>query len=90
MHNGKICVKCQVELRPKKNGIDAVEMGTAGPLTVTCADLWYCPSCGYELIIGFAKKPFSQHFEEGFKEPPDSIRFWLNEREKQMYQQQEN
>lgn len=50
----KICVKCQVELRVKQNGVPLVQLSAIAPVYLRMADLWHCPECGFEVILGVA------------------------------------
>jgi len=61
-----VCVKCGKSMRPKENGIRAVEMADFGPYKIWMADLWKCPSCGIEIISGFGNKPEAGHFQPDF------------------------
>ena len=56
-----VCNACQLQLRPKKNDVlaMAVTIANGSPHTVHSADLWECPSCGYEIIAGFASSPLA-------------------------------
>lgn len=88
--NGKICAKCQIELRPKTNGVYVLERATFGPYALWVADLWHCPGCGLEVILGFAPKPFAEHYQADFVEKVEAadrpvIEFWLNQKEKGDY-----
>ena len=56
----KVCVKCQVEMRVKQNGVVLVEAATWGMLTLRQADLWHCPACGFEAVLGCADRSFYQ------------------------------
>lgn len=38
------------------------------PYKLWRADLWECPDCGHEIVVGFARQPWSEHFEPDFKE----------------------
>jgi hypothetical protein len=37
------------------------------PYKVWIGDLWKCPSCGHELIVGVGKEPLREHYQEGFE-----------------------
>jgi len=63
-----VCVKCKAELKPKKNSVLALGMASFGPASIWSADLWKCPRCGYEIIMGFAATALSCHYEPGFKD----------------------
>jgi hypothetical protein len=77
-----ICVNCQRFYRPRKNGVYFVEMApkhpgaAAGrkaphawrPYKVWCGDLWLCPDCGHELIIGVPTVAVSEQFKPDFQD----------------------
>lgn len=84
---GKVCPKCHIELRCKKNGVYGIEMASFGPSALWAADLWHCPDCGMEVLLGFGKQPQAEHYEEDFDEQIrqieqsaqlKGIRFWMN------------
>jgi len=64
------CVKCAVYLRPQKNDVRVVETAQRDfrtPYAIWNADLWRCPSCGLEVVLGFGAAPeFEQWQGEGF------------------------
>ena len=64
------CVKCQKELRPKKNDVAFVE--TSGPerspYKIWLADLWACPVCGVEIVSGFGCAAIHGNWEEDFEQ----------------------
>lgn len=37
------------------------------PYKLWVADLWECPDCGHELIVGWASAPVSEHYKPEFK-----------------------
>lgn len=85
----KVCVNCQIELRPATNGVVAISMASFGECEMYEADLWMCPSCGWKGMLGFASEPFARHHDPDFaKRLADAerdrvcIRYWLNGKEK--------
>lgn len=94
----KVCVKCEVELRVKANGIAVVSMATWGPLSLYRADLWTCPVCGYEALIGFGQQEAVHRFDTDLEAHINSLekcghrvlRFWLNQREKDLWRRANN
>lgn len=77
-----ICVKDRRFYRPKKTGIAFIEgmpkhgtnvpPGNAAPdrwkpYKLWYGDLWICPDCGHELIIGAGAAAVSEHFKPDFK-----------------------
>jgi len=47
-----ICVSCNSRMRPEKNGV-CVKYSANG---VQHGDLWECPECGYQIIMGLASE----------------------------------
>lgn len=86
----RICVRCQVELRVKENGMWLVAMAAFGPVAAYRADLWNCPVCDQETIIGSASSPgrrCGSGCEEQFLRNLQGrgeriVPYWLNERER--------
>lgn len=78
-----ICVPCQRFYRPKTNGVHFIEgMPAAGagpvrpgkadshlwrPYKLWQGDLWACPGCGAEIIVGCAQKPLAEHYMPDFQ-----------------------
>ncbi len=55
-----ICVACRIEMSPEHNGQLAVLQCVGVPeldYQVWRSDLWKCPMCGHEVIMGFGDKP---------------------------------
>jgi len=63
-----ICVSCQVEYRPEKNGVRVCEYASFGPYKIYQADLWKCPKCDHLIIHGYGRNPEAEHFQDHFKE----------------------
>jgi len=76
-----ICIHCERFMRPKKNGVYFVEgmptlprseggvgKGATGwkPYKVWCGDLWICPSCEYQTIVGVGSAPVAEQHAPGF------------------------
>lgn len=89
-----ICVKCQIEMRCKKNGTIAVPMAIHGPISLRRCDMFACPECGTEVLTSFAPQPELSSFEPSFQSRLDSyemdgrervVRYFLNQREKKQY-----
>lgn len=79
----KVCVKCQVELRPHTNGVVAISMASFGEYQLYDADTWQCPECGWCGVLDFARRPFAEHYEPKFAESLATVqrdrvcvRFW--------------
>jgi len=53
-----VCVRCSRDMRPEKNGVVMLEMASFGPYKLWESDKWKCPSCGFEILIGFPSQAF--------------------------------
>lgn len=90
---GKICIKCSIELRCQHNGAVAVAMGVNGPQEMYSADIFACPECGHQTIIGCGQRPLARHFDLDFQQRLEAhrkagdpiIEFWVNRNEKLTY-----
>ena len=60
-----VCVNCKVELKPEENGVIVAEMMRENTAIYKLweADLWKCPECGIEVVLGFGSMPFMEHYE---------------------------
>lgn len=63
-----LCVRCQVEFRPKKNGVFVEEMAPFGSYKIWHADLWQCPCCKTEIVQGYAQQPIAEHYQKEYQE----------------------
>lgn len=75
-----ICVPCRRFFRPKQTGLPFIEGMPKGgipkagnaepdkwrPYKLWMGDLWECPDCHAEVIVGVAHNPVAEHFEEHF------------------------
>lgn len=72
MNHNPVCKKCQCEMKPETNGVGLLDMFSpsgvteAQPYQVWDADLWKCPKCGVEVVLGFGVGALSNHHEESF------------------------
>ncbi len=72
MYHKPVCVKCQCELRPEKVGVSVLDMFNPSdkaepqPYQLWGADIYKCPKCKYEIIIGFANLPYAIHSQPDF------------------------
>ena len=74
-----VCVKCRCEMRPEKNDFIVEEMAdTEQPYRVWSTDKWRCPSCLTEIVIGFAKEPWSEHYKPDYPKIAEQalLRYW--------------
>lgn len=75
-----VCVKCEVEYKPEKNGVRVCEYASFGAWGIWQADLWKCPKCGHLIITGFGFNPESEHYMNGFKKLLKEVDFNLYEK----------
>lgn len=76
-----VCPACQCFYRPKTNGFSFVEgmpVGSAEnirgkrkpeawkPYKLWNGDLWECPDCGAQVVVGCAPRPVAEHYQPGF------------------------
>jgi hypothetical protein len=68
MSHRPVCVKCETEFRPERNGFKVVDMfqHDTKPYQIWDADMWKCPKCGIEIAVGFGWTPLFAHFENEF------------------------
>ena len=60
---------CGRFMRPKQNSVTVEELFEDGsPYKLWDADLYFCPSCGWEVITGFGKGPIAEHYEPTYAE----------------------
>jgi hypothetical protein len=70
----KMCAKCHIELHCKQNGVYVMEYAGQLPYKLWEADLWDCPGCGAEIVVGFGSKPLAEHYQMAFGAYVASIR----------------
>ena len=79
---GYICVDCKTMLRPRKNNVcvltttDLEKPDT--PYQLWQADLWECPDCGHQVLLGFGKEAWAVHYEDDFAEHIKHADFTIN------------
>ncbi len=76
-----VCVMCERFYRPKKNGFGWIEgmpidndtkPGLAEPekweaYKLWNGDLWECPDCGAQIIVGNGSRPVAEHYQPDFE-----------------------
>lgn len=77
-----VCVPCQRFFRPKRNGQALLEgmphgpgsgePGTSSPESwlpykLWIGDLWECPGCGAQIVVGIIGDRLAEHYETDFK-----------------------
>ena len=61
-----MCVTCRKQLECRKNEVVVEELGI-GSRRIWEADLWECPKCGTEIIVGFGLEPIMEHFQKDYR-----------------------
>jgi hypothetical protein len=69
-----VCVKCETEMEPEKNGVGVLDHASFGPYKIWMADMWQCPVCKVQIVIGFGHGPLAEHYEEEFTSHVDTFR----------------
>ena len=64
-----VCVGCAVEMRCEKNEQRVELMTGAGQgdrygYQIWSGDKWKCPSCGIEIVVGWAREPEAEHYNK--------------------------
>lgn len=57
-----ICVPCGKEYRIKKNSFEVLMQTRGKPYYQISTDMWECPVCGHQVVVGFAQAPYWQNF----------------------------
>ena len=56
----KVCAKCKIEMFPKQNGIHVVHFlnntRSQGIDEIIEGDLWECPTCHTQVVVGLAQQ----------------------------------
>jgi hypothetical protein len=55
------CVRCRTHLFPKRNSqpVFEIQPGSEKRIAIWDADLWECPTCGFQIVMGFGEGPIS-------------------------------
>ncbi len=69
-----VCVKCNLEMRPERNGVGLLVMASFGPYRLYDSDKHKCPECGVEIVAGLGANAISEHFKENFERLVQSYR----------------
>ncbi len=65
-----ICVPCgrEYEAGPGKTGaMVEASLANGNPYYKVMGDIWVCPGCGHQAVLGFAKQTI-EPFEPGYKD----------------------
>ena len=62
-----VCTTCEVEMTTHKQGVTAEALLADGSGYYKIrVDKLRCPSCGIEILTGFARGPIAEHYETGY------------------------
>ena len=74
-----VCVECKTILRPRKNDVCVhITMTDGSDYQLWQADLWECPDCGNQVILGYGAQCWSEHYQPDFKSYLDKVDFTIN------------
>jgi len=70
-----VCMNCQRQMRPKKNGFPIIETIEGGsPYKLFDSDLWECQDCGITVaFISPAQQPISEYWKPDFQKTCNSF-----------------
>ena len=70
MYHRPVCVKCSIELRPKTNGVTVADyfMEDAKIYKLWEADLYQCPKCSLQIVVGFGQNAYAEHHTDNCDE----------------------
>lgn len=76
------CVRCARLLGARQIGVDVhVTTENASPYQIWNADLWECPSCGFQVVAWSPiQKAVSYHHEKGFATALERVYCTINGR----------
>lgn len=71
-----ICTACERTYQPEKGGVTVIEVHghDQEPYALWSADLFKCPSCGHQIVGGFASRQYASHWEDGFSRLLDAVK----------------
>ena len=76
---GYVCVPCKTFLRPRKNDVCVhITMDDGSNYQLWQADLWECPDCGTQSLLGYGANNWAEHYEPDFEDYLDKVDFTIN------------
>lgn len=76
---GYACADCSTIMRPRKNDVCVhITMDDGRPYQLWQADLWECPDCGKQVILGYGMKAWAEHYEPDFEKHLNKVDFTIN------------
>jgi hypothetical protein len=80
---GYACAACLTILRPRKNDVCVCITFEGGkPYQLWQADLWECPDCGNQVILGYGQEAWAEHFQPDFANFLDGVDFTISGKQK--------
>ena len=66
MYHRPVCVKCKIEFIPKQNGVTVADyfLKNTKIYKLWKADLYKCPKCGVEIVVGFGQNAYAEHYKD--------------------------
>ena len=71
-----VCVECQIEMEPLKNGVTVELMTASEGYQKWMADSHRCPGCGHEIVANFGRQALAEHFDAGYHAILADLRYW--------------
>ena len=73
------CAQCLTQFRPRENDVCVhITMSDDRPYQLWQADLWECPDCGCQVLLGFGQKHWAAHFEPTFQKYLAGVDYTIN------------
>ena len=74
-----VCVPCKKEMERLRSGVIVEEHRENGePYKIWSADLWTCPKCHHQCILGFGDRPVAQYFDSHYLDVQKDVEFHIN------------
>lgn len=62
-----ICANCNRMMRPKKNGVEFIELAQDRPYRLWSSDMWECQDCGTTVLYASPlQRPIAESFQPDF------------------------
>ncbi len=77
------CVPCKTMLRPRKNDVCVhITDNDGSNWKLWQADLWECPDCGHQSLLGFGQQAWAEHYQDDFAKHLKGVDFTVNGKSK--------
>lgn len=82
---GYACAQCFTILRPRENDVCVhITMEDNRPYQLWQADLWECPDCGMQVILGYGEHAWAEHWQPDFPHFLGGVDFTINGKQKEL------